>query len=333
MPETPLVTVIALCYNHSRFVIECLESIRAQTYTNLQLIIMDDCSSDDSVNLISNWVKRHQVECKFIAHQKNQGICRTLNEALNISKGQYISMIATDDYWMPDKIKFQVSEMESMPATVGVIYSDAYQITEDGQRLPKMFIARHCEFKSPPTGDLKADLIDGNFIPAMTTLIRSTVYDKVGFYDEKLVFEDWDFWLRTTNHYHFAFSKYPSANYRIVSNSMTRTTLTNKSGETHYSYFKINKKILAMSNIKKNSRRRTKKRLLDESRGMYFANHSKALYALSNTFLLTGNPLSLYFSILRLLNLPYAHHLRLVKASDGIKNYIQWRHSWLKNKK
>lgn len=332
MTETPLVTVIAVCYNHSRFVTECLESIRAQTYTNIQLIIMDDCSSDNSVTLIRDWIKLHKIKCEFIAHKVNRGLCRTLNEAVNLTKGTYISMIATDDSWLPEKIEFQVSEMESMPATVGVIYSDAYRIAENGQLLPKMFISSYREFETPPKGNLKEDLIHKNFIPAMTTLIRSTVYEKVGLYDENLIFEDWDFWLRTSSHFSFAFSPYPSANYRIVSTSMVQRVLVPENGEAHYTFFQINRKILAMDNIKKTSRCRTAQRMLVASRGMYFADHPKALYALTQTLLLTRKPLSLYFMVLTLLGLPCAFHQQLIRTTNSMKNYVRWRHSWLKKK-
>ena len=193
MTSQPLVTIIAVCYNHARFVIECLESIRSQTYTNVQIIIMDDCSKDDSVNVIRSWIEHYAVDCTLIAHEKNQGVCRTFNEALELSKGEYISLIATDDTWLPNKIAQQVTLMESAPDKVGIIYSDAYQMDEHGQRLPKMFIAAHRQFEIMPEGNLSEILVVGNFIPAMTTLIRRAVYDRVGLYDEKLAFEDWDF--------------------------------------------------------------------------------------------------------------------------------------------
>ena len=78
----PLVTVIATCFNHERFVVECLESIRAQTYPNIQLIIADDCSTDGSVPLIRDWLTQTGTVCTLILHQQNQGVCRTRNETL-----------------------------------------------------------------------------------------------------------------------------------------------------------------------------------------------------------------------------------------------------------
>ena len=93
----PLVTMLAICYNHSRFVINCLESIRHQTYSNVELIVLDDCSTDNSVALINEWIARHAVDCRFVQHRVNAGVCRTLNEGITLARGKYISMIATDE--------------------------------------------------------------------------------------------------------------------------------------------------------------------------------------------------------------------------------------------
>ena len=196
MNEQALVTIIAVCYNHARFVVECLDSIRNQTYPHVQIVIMDDCSQDDSPKIIREWIDYHGIACDFIAHQKNQGLCRTLNEALKLARGKYISIIATDDSWLTDKLARQVAAMESLPEEVGIVYSDAYQIDEHGHRLPEMFIEANHQIGSMPEGDVCERLIAGNFIPAMATIVRRTVYEGIGGYDERLVFEDWDFWLR-----------------------------------------------------------------------------------------------------------------------------------------
>lgn len=318
MIENPLVSVIAVCYNHERFVIECLDSIRIQTYSNLQIIIMDDCSQDDSVEIIRNWIERYGVECSIIAHQKNQGVCRTLNEALELAQGKYISLIATDDTWLPDKITRQVAIMESMPENVGIIYSDAYQMDENGQRLPDMFIAAHRKLDSVPEGDLLEHFIVGNFIPAMTTLIRRAVYDRVGLYDEKLIFEDWDFWLRAANHFHFAYSPYPSANYRILDTSMARTVLSRSNVVLYHTWFQINKKILAMTGISRSSRTLAAKRLSSNAHSMYVMGHPKAPNALVNSFLTTRQFSDLYSALLGSIGISH-------KRYQHILSYLSWR--------
>jgi len=219
----PLVSVIAACYNHSRFVLECLESIRNQTYKNTQLIILDDCSMDDSVAMIRAWIAEHAVECIFVAHSENEGICRTLNEALTYTTGKYVSIISTDDVWAADKLECQVEQMEQLPEDVGVLYGDAMQIDESGNLLPATYMDSDPSFSTPPEGHVLPMLFVSNFVPAVATLIRKSCYDKVGVYDEKLSFEDLDMWLRIAECYKFAFSPHISSKYRIVATSMVRT--------------------------------------------------------------------------------------------------------------
>jgi glycosyltransferase involved in cell wall biosynthesis len=221
----PMVTVIAVCYNHERFVVDCLESIWHQTYRHKQVLVVDDCSSDMSVSLIRSWLRKRDLDWAFIAHDRNCGLCKTLNECLALATGEYISIIATDDLWLPNKLNDQVSIMESLSERVGVVYSDALQIDEAGCVLPRTFIEEQRGFSSLPEGDVFRTLADGNFIPAMATLVRRSCYDRVGHYDEQLCYEDWDMWLRIAVEFEFAASASISAKYRIVQNSMTRTIL------------------------------------------------------------------------------------------------------------
>ncbi len=221
----PLVTIIVLCYNQTRFVVETLESVKAQTYTITELVIVDDCSSDDSVAVIDRWLRENKIPCNFIRHQKNQGICKSLNEALAATSGKYVSTIAADDIWLPDKIERQVALMESQPESVGVLYSDAFQIDESGRPLSGMYIGTHWKLSEMPRGQVLDTLLKFNFVPGLTALIRRRCYDTVGLYDEGLAWEDWDMWLRIAREYSFAYSPIPSAKYRVHNNSLSRDAL------------------------------------------------------------------------------------------------------------
>jgi glycosyltransferase involved in cell wall biosynthesis len=218
----PLVTAFVGCYNQSRFVEECLDSVRHQTYPNLQVIIFDDCSKDNSVAVIDAWLKRHRLDWQFIPHPRNIGMCASWNKVLWLARGKYISMVAADDVWLPDKTARQVRMMEQMPEGVGVLYSDAFQIDENGETLPQMFIEAHRKFVVPPEGFLFDVLWERNFIPAMTTLIRRDCFTQVGIYDEDLCFEDWDMWMRISRRFRFVYDTIPAAKYRIVSSSASR---------------------------------------------------------------------------------------------------------------
>jgi glycosyltransferase involved in cell wall biosynthesis len=224
--ELPLVTAIALCYNHERFILECLESIKAQQYPNLQLIITDDASKDASAELIRKWVAENaSLHPTFIHNAQNQGVCKALNSALAAARGKYIAMTATDDVWVPGRLGQQVPVMEKLPEEIGVLYSDAYQIDEAGNPLPNRFIESYRTFEQMPEGDIQDPLWVGNFIPAMTTLVRRSVYEKVGYYDESLFYEDWDMWLRIAQQFRFAFFPNPAARYRIVRTSMSKASV------------------------------------------------------------------------------------------------------------
>ncbi len=219
----PLVTAYVGCYNHERFIIQALESVRAQKYPHLQLIICDDASTDHSQALIQNWINRYWPDALFLRHTRNVGVCRCNNEMVANARGKYITGVAGDDLWMPDKVLTQVKEMELLAPDVGVLYSDAYQIDENNHPLPKMFIESHRAFAQMPEGWIYDALVESNFIPGMAALIRRDAYIEAGPFDETLAFEDWDMWLRISRRFKFAYSHFISAQYRLVSNSMVRT--------------------------------------------------------------------------------------------------------------
>jgi glycosyltransferase involved in cell wall biosynthesis len=221
--QYPLVSAIVLCYNQAGFVEECLESVKAQDYPNLELIINDDASTDGSVAVIQDWLNRNNMPHQFIKNSRNQGICRSLNNVLTHARGKYVSGVAADDVWLPNKLITQVELMERLPETTGVLYSDALQMDESGKILPKRFIEAHRDFQAMPQGNIQKILWEANFIPAMTTLIKLECFAKAGLYDENLYFEDWDMWLRIARFYEFAYSGEVSAKYRLVSTSMVRS--------------------------------------------------------------------------------------------------------------
>ena len=199
---------------------ECLESVRQQDYPNLELIVNDDASKDESASVIGAWLAKSPIPHRFLRNQINLGLCRSLNNALSHARGKYISGIAADDVWLPGKLHSQVRRMEQLPDSVGVLYTDALQMDEQGRGLEGSFIPVYRRFDKMPEGNIYQTLWKGNFIPAMTTLIRRQCYEVVGLYDERLYYEDWDMWLRIAHRFEFAYGSEFSARYRIVSTSM-----------------------------------------------------------------------------------------------------------------
>lgn len=295
--QRPLVSIIAVCYNHARFAIECLESIRSQSHTNSELIIVDDCSSDESVSIIRNWISRFSVSCTFIAHTENVGVVRTLNEALSHVNGEYISIIATDDTWEPDKIERQITLMLGSTEQVAVVYSDSAQMDESGVRLPQTFIEAHYKGNTIPSGHIFSALVDGCFLPAMATLIRRQAIEAVGGYDERLTYEDYDMWLRLSARYEFVFCPGIVANYRIVSTSMVRTVFSNPTANHCYGDYLMLEKWWYSDLLSPTQRKLWAKMQWDSAYILYVHGDSRARLCLWKAFFRTRKLRALILSI------------------------------------
>jgi len=258
----PLLTVLAVCYNHAPFVVECLESIRAQTFQDFELIITDDASGDGSSTLIRDWLAKHRRDARFIAHADNRGLARTLNEALRMVSGKYLARIATDDLWLPAKLERQLAVMESCPERVAVLYGDAHQIRSNGEHIAQRYLAS-CGISGPgPSGDIFLQLLNCNFVLGVTTMLRTGCLRRVGSYDESLVYEDWDLWLRLAEQFEFVFHDEVQAKYRRVPGSMSRTISLWRSPNQAWSDILILAKVLQFSRLTPRERARTRLRMV-----------------------------------------------------------------------
>lgn len=215
----PLVTVIATCYNHERFALDCLESIRAQTYPNIQLIITDDSSTDHSAEIISDWIRANQIECHFICHTQNVGLTTTLNEVLEIATGEYIAVLATDDIWLPDFLSKFINRFANLSSDFGIVYGNAYVIDEEGNYLPTL----RKRYEYHPEGYILKNLIKETFLTSCAVVMRKSYIEKIGFYNEDLCYEDFDLWTRLAEVCKFAYYPEILAKYRIVSTAMSQS--------------------------------------------------------------------------------------------------------------
>jgi glycosyltransferase involved in cell wall biosynthesis len=327
-----LVTVIALCYNHARFLERCLESILRQTYTNYQLIITDDCSIDGSQDLIEAWIGRHKVACLFLSNPRNLGICRTLNQALSHSSGKYVAMVATDDLWEADKLETQVGIIEGSPECVAVLYTDAYQIDENDEPVSGRFLLSH-GIKNPPSGDIFHALVKRNFIPAMTTIIRRTALESVGPYDEQLIYEDWDMWLRIAERFEFTFVERVSATYRIVSTSMMRTVLLANVSERLVSFARILEKVLRSHRLLPTERAQLRRSMLRKGESLYRLGDRRARRVFGLAVVRHHQARALALLAFSFMGLPYSRFCEVEKTLDRAASYVKWRRNKLFRKK
>jgi glycosyltransferase involved in cell wall biosynthesis len=237
---TPLVTILVPCYNQAQYVVEALDSVKAQTHGNIQVVICDDASSDESVQTISEYLLTNELNWLFLRNDENLGVTKTLNKMLEHATGDFICILAADDILNPEKVTRQLSEIGDH----GVIYSDAEFITEAGATIGS-FISRLRT--NVPEECVFLELACGNWIPANSALIKREVFETIGTFDERLVYEDWDFWLRASLHYTFKYSNYVSCKVRCVEDSLMNRT--NKSGEANHSNYLIGLKLLSSGKL------------------------------------------------------------------------------------
>src|SRR5690606_4797225 len=142
--EKPLVSVVIPCYNHAKFVKETIQSIIDQDYENIELIIIDDGSKDNSVEVIEEMVPAcHKRFKRFeFRHRPNRGLCATLNEALEWCTGEYLSCIASDDIMMPYKTSVQVEYLLENPASIGVFGRVELLNTQTGMKAMAIKVIR-----------------------------------------------------------------------------------------------------------------------------------------------------------------------------------------------
>ncbi len=233
MHSKPLVTVICLCYNHGTFVIEALESVLNQTHHNVELIIADDYSTDNSVHVIENWLKQHP-EVPFLVNKENLGNTKTFNRCFKIAKGDYIIDLAADDVLKPDCISNQLRGFEdTIYENVGLIYGNAELMKEDGTFIADYFLTdlNKKRIKPQPTGDIYIGLLNGNNnLCSISALIKREILEKLNGFDENLAYEDYDFWLRAARIYNFDYVDKILVQKRVLKDSMY-TLLTKKNNK------------------------------------------------------------------------------------------------------
>lgn len=225
MEKSPLVSVLCLCYNQSQFVVESLESIKGQSYKNFEILICDDCSQDKTAQVVDTWINENpQIKIRFIKHQKNQGITKSLNEILNLAKGEYIQLLALDDVLVFDKFERHVKILKESSSKEALVFSDSYLIDENSELYQNKFLALHIKYLRLETGNFYDKLIQTNFIPAMSILLKKDYLVKENGFDEDLSYEDYDMWLRLSEKYDFIFDSTVSCYYRLHSNNTHKKT-------------------------------------------------------------------------------------------------------------
>lgn len=212
MTKEPLVSVVIATYNMGQYLPEAVRSVLDQNWRNLELIVVDDGSTDDTPDVM----KSNENDCRVrYIKTHNQGQPRAKNLGLKEAAGNFIGFCDADDIWHPDKLKIQIPEFSD--PSVGVVYSDVNYIDQIGKPVIDKNQSRRF------SGKVTNQLMIKNFIPFGTAIIRKDCVEKSGCFDNNLPMGiDWDLWLRYSLDWNFTYIPKKTYTYRIWPGQMSR---------------------------------------------------------------------------------------------------------------
>ena len=225
---SPLVSIISPTYNHEKFIADSIESVLAQTYTNWEMIIIDDGSTDKTFDIALEYAANESRIRPFT--QKNIGIFRlgeSYNFALSHCNGSYVAILECDDIWLPEKLSLQVEVLENNPQCVlswGKAFLSSVDLSYNYMLAPKNSDDQDLFFNNPPGIFLK-NFIYHTLIPALTIVIRKEALLSIGGFVQgfNLPLVDIPTTLELLMKGEFAFVDKPLGSWRIYPNQVTKT--------------------------------------------------------------------------------------------------------------
>lgn len=212
MSDTPLVSVVIATYNMAQYLPEALGSVLSQTYRNIEVLVIDDGSTDCTAETMAKFADNPLV--RFV-QQSNRGQASAKNRGAQSAKGSLVAFLDADDQWVPEKLAMQLP-LFSQSEKTGVVYSRVAYIDADGQECG---VADNELFR----GDVTAPLLIRNFIGFGSAVIAKDCFDRLGGFRESLRMGiDYDLWLRASTQCEFDYIDLPLLRYRVWPGQMSR---------------------------------------------------------------------------------------------------------------
>lgn len=202
---TPVVSVVIPTYNRAHVLSRALRSVATQTYTDYEVLVVDDGSTDATEGVVAGFTQQLPDRVKYIKVDRNRGAAAARNRGVRAARGTYVALLDADDEWRPMKLEKQVAHFATVPPEVGLITTRYVLFDRSGRR-------RSENPPHPKEGDISDSMVD--FIEGTeeivgifsTLMFRRFVFERVGGLDEALpCWEDADFYFRAARQFHFRF--------------------------------------------------------------------------------------------------------------------------------
>jgi glycosyltransferase involved in cell wall biosynthesis len=220
----PLVSVIVPTYNFAEYIAETIEAILAQTFGDLELVIIDDCSHDGTQTIITDYASRDSRIIP-IFKERNEGPASARNTGMKNSRGEFIAFCDADDVWEKNKLELQLDVFATYE-DYDVVYSDAFIINSKGEKTGKRFSEKYPTGKKL-TGNLFDELCLTNMINTQTVIMKKKCVHSAGYFPEEVRgLEDWVYWVKVAEKHKFFYINQPLARYRVHEKSINRNIKT-----------------------------------------------------------------------------------------------------------
>ena len=208
---TPLVSVLIPTYNRADFILEAIDSVLAQDYPAVEILVVDDGSTDNTAELLQPYVESGRI--RFF-QQPNQGQSVARNLALKESRGEFICFLDSDNRWLPGKLKRELEVFAQYPDT-DIVYGDDIQIDEQGREISRRNMRRY-------SGRITPYLFRDNCVSMNTTMVRRRCFDEMGGLEVgRRAADDYELWLRFSARYTFRYVPEFFAEYRVMADQIS----------------------------------------------------------------------------------------------------------------
>jgi glycosyltransferase involved in cell wall biosynthesis len=206
------VSAVTPVYNRAAYIAEALDSALAQGFDGLEVVVVDDGSTDGTPGVLARYGERIRA-----VRQENAGQSAAWNRCLELARGEYVAFLDSDDAWLPGKLARQVPLLDADPGAA-LLYAEVEYMDGAGKPLPD---ARRA--KRTPSGEVLRALLSDNFMRTPTVLARkAALLEAGGFRPELSHGNDWDMWLRVATRHRVIRDPVPSARYRLHGAQMVK---------------------------------------------------------------------------------------------------------------
>lgn len=241
--EEKLVSIVIVTYNFEKIILECLESVERQTYRNLEIIISDDCSKDETLKICENWKKINEkkFKIKILSSLKNEGVTKNINKGVKIANGEWIKILAGDDLLKEDAIEKFMQYKNLKEAEIIFSKAETFKIENNirtrGEIVPNK---ENEKFYMLSENEKLESLLENNNIVAPATIIRRKLLEKMNYFDERFrMVEDWPFWIKLLkNNIKFYYYPIVTVYYRKSNSSISGKGVQGRINKLMYEFKK-----------------------------------------------------------------------------------------------